>query len=724
MFLSFSRWLRSASSCPRAGQGRRPQPHGRPVVPRRSFVPVLELLEDRTVPDTLTVQSNLDLGVGSLRHTIAAAKNGDTILFAPTVQAITLTSGALVLDKNLEIRGPSASQLSISGNDASRVFQVGSGVRVELAGLTITRGQANKDSPVFPSVGGGILNGGTLILTGVVVSANQALGAASASPFGTPGNALGGGLVNFGTLTITASAFTGNLARGANGVTATAAASIAVGGGLANLGAAAITTISNTTFDRNEAIGGNNNMGATSARASVGVAVGAGIYNNGTLTVTNSQFSSNQALGGHNNVGGSAGGTVGGGLGAGIFNAVTLTVTGSRFDSNQALGGHNNRASHSASDPGTGAGGGIFNNLGTAAISASTFTGNLAQAGNGNQGGTWPGLAYGGGVTSGSSAGSTASPTLTVSNSTVEHNQVIGGNGNQGGSTSFVGVAYGAGIDVYTGTATISNSTIAYNRAIGGSNNLGGNSVETLGGNGQGRGGGVFSIRVPTIDQPTSVTVSDCTIAHNQAVGGTNGLGGNGSNGEGGGLANLHGATLTVRRSTVKGNQAVGAAGGGHGQGGGIYNLASTLTVSDSTLSANQALGGDSGPGGNGGHGLGGGLFVGGGTASVSTSALRANQAVGGDGGQGGNGFGGGLYVAAGSVSVSASEITANAAIAGSRNGGGALGSGRNGGLLPPAGGRIGGMGGGVYSLGTLVVDTLTVIASNRASTSNDDLFT
>src|SRR5215470_17624920 len=53
---------------------------------RRSFVPRLEVLEDRTVPSTLTVTNLSDTGApgdGSLRGQITAASPGDTIQFAP-----------------------------------------------------------------------------------------------------------------------------------------------------------------------------------------------------------------------------------------------------------------------------------------------------------------------------------------------------------------------------------------------------------------------------------------------------------------------------------------------------------------------------------------------------------------------------------------------------------------------------------------------------------------
>jgi hypothetical protein len=93
---------------------------------RRAFRPRLEGLEERTVLSTLTVLNALDSGAGSLRDTIKAANGGDTIVFAPTLdgQIVTLTRGELTINKSLDIEGPGASLLAISGNDTNRVFDV------------------------------------------------------------------------------------------------------------------------------------------------------------------------------------------------------------------------------------------------------------------------------------------------------------------------------------------------------------------------------------------------------------------------------------------------------------------------------------------------------------------------------------------------------------------------------------------------------------------------
>src|SRR4029077_5927140 len=98
----------------------------KPPAARRTFRPTLEALENRWMPSTLTVINNLDSGTGSLRADISAARRGDTLVFAPNLdgQTITLTSGELLINKNLTITGPGASQLTVSGNNLSRVFEL------------------------------------------------------------------------------------------------------------------------------------------------------------------------------------------------------------------------------------------------------------------------------------------------------------------------------------------------------------------------------------------------------------------------------------------------------------------------------------------------------------------------------------------------------------------------------------------------------------------------
>lgn len=102
---------------------------------------------------SIVVTNTDDGGPGSLRQAIADAAPGDTITFnlANCPCAITLTSGELVIDKNLTIQGLGANVLTVSGNNASRVFRIESST-VTLSGLKIANG--NGVSPNNNHTGG------------------------------------------------------------------------------------------------------------------------------------------------------------------------------------------------------------------------------------------------------------------------------------------------------------------------------------------------------------------------------------------------------------------------------------------------------------------------------------------------------------------------------------------------------------------------------------------
>src|SRR5262245_26566383 len=196
----------------RAWSKRSPGAGFRPV----AFAPRLELLEDRTLPSTFLVTNLNDSGAGSLRAGIASGD--DTITFARGLHGtITLTSGQLDVTSSVTILGPGASKLAVSGNNASRVFEIAAGFDVSISGLTITHGHA-------PDQGGGILNDGSnLTLSGDDVTHNVAFQSAS-------NGGRGGGLRSLdGTLTITDCQFADNQTLGAAGASA---GGVAIGGGI------------------------------------------------------------------------------------------------------------------------------------------------------------------------------------------------------------------------------------------------------------------------------------------------------------------------------------------------------------------------------------------------------------------------------------------------------------------------------------------------------------
>src|SRR3954451_22470594 len=163
---------------------------------------------------TFTVSNNNDTGAGSLRAAVGSANTTpdsggpDHIAFdltnpGFTSHTITLTSGELLVKpttvgNELVVDGPGADNLTVSGNDASRVFNLDpdSGA-VTISGLTITHGAATTN-------GGGAIRGGAVLtpvpppltLSHVVVSDSKS----------TNGN--GGGIASNRRLTISDSTIT------------------------------------------------------------------------------------------------------------------------------------------------------------------------------------------------------------------------------------------------------------------------------------------------------------------------------------------------------------------------------------------------------------------------------------------------------------------------------------------------------------------------------------
>jgi len=115
-------------------------------------------------PTIITVTNTDDSGPGSLRQALADANNGDMINFAVT-GTIGLTTGELLVAKNITISGPGAGNLAVNGNANSTVFHIVPGDTVTISGLTITNGSAGS--------GGGIHNDhATLTLNTCTITGN------------------------------------------------------------------------------------------------------------------------------------------------------------------------------------------------------------------------------------------------------------------------------------------------------------------------------------------------------------------------------------------------------------------------------------------------------------------------------------------------------------------------------------------------------------------------
>ena len=218
---------------------------------RSTFRPQLETLDGRVLPSTLLVRS-LD-GFGSLtgpvtlRRAIAAAQNGDTIVFDQSLftyghQTLQLTSGQpgfggdieLFISKDLTIQGPGGGELTIDGGGVARVFEIAQGAHVTISGLTIQDGNGKTgafDPSQLDNFGGGILNEGTLTLIGCMVTHNTATGSVAGD---------GGGIANFGTMKMTGCTVSGNKADD-------------LGGGVYNTG---LLTITNSAVANNTVVYG------------------------------------------------------------------------------------------------------------------------------------------------------------------------------------------------------------------------------------------------------------------------------------------------------------------------------------------------------------------------------------------------------------------------------------------------------------------------------------
>ena len=193
---------------------------------------------------TYVVTNINDGGPGSLRTAMTNANTagGSTILFA-TSGTISLQSALPAITMDVNIDGPGANTLDISGNSAFQVFNIASGVNATVAGLTVTEGFSESN-------GGGIDDSGNLTLTDCTVSNSTA--------------EFGGGIMleAASSLTMTGCTVSNNTTTG-------------YGGGIYDGGDAVLL---NSTIAENSA-----------------TALGGGIDNGGTLSLVNCTVADNSA---------------------------------------------------------------------------------------------------------------------------------------------------------------------------------------------------------------------------------------------------------------------------------------------------------------------------------------------------------------------------------------------------------------------------------------------
>ena len=312
------------------------------------MIGALALSASDALAATITVTNGNDSGLGSLRRAILFdASPGDTINFAPSVTAVNLTTGELVIDKNLTISGPGANRLTIQRSTNApefRIFHIlSSTVTVSISGLTISNGSVSRGD----GDGGGIRSAGVLTLTDSIISNNHAAGTEFLG--GT-----GGGVLNeSGTMTITRCTVSNNSAQYSTGSSGDCASGS--GGGIRNESGGSLT-ITNST------ISGNSFNVSDSFRTCVGSGGGGGVRNAGSMVITNCTVSGNSA----------AGDGFFFANGGGISNIGNLQITSSTIAHNSAF--------NSASDQFAAFGGGLFSS-GSTSTGSSIIALNTAPAG-------------------------------------------------------------------------------------------------------------------------------------------------------------------------------------------------------------------------------------------------------------------------------------------------------------------------------------------------------
>lgn len=308
---------------------------------------------------THVVNSLADDGQGNcattctLRDAVTAATAGDDILIdVRGTIVLDAAKGAVVIANDLNISGVGAAHTAISGNQATRIFNVTGGT-VGIQNLTLKNGRstgshASGGSPGNANGAGGALrvgSGAKVVLHDVSFSGNQAIG----------GNGAGGGEGYSG-----AGGGAGGAGAGYAGMPA--AGQFGGGGGGGTHGAGT---------------GGNGGFGGGGGGKGSGGTPGTGGTGAGS--------------GGNNAGNGYGGGGGGAGLGGAIYTEGAVALDGVAFANNEARGGDGGAGSFYAGGGGGGGGFGsaVFSRDGGGNLCkfAATFTGGVVAGGAGGWGG-------------------------------------------------------------------------------------------------------------------------------------------------------------------------------------------------------------------------------------------------------------------------------------------------------------------------------------------------
>jgi hypothetical protein len=163
--------------------------------PAGNFLPNMLLFSAKRVTSTA------DSGVGSLRDQLIAAPAGGTVVITAT-GTISLLGPLAIVDKGVNLFGPGAANLSVSGANLTRVFFIDSPSPVMIGDLTIASGAAKGGAGGGGTNGGGggmgagggiFANAGDVVLTRVNFASNAATGGKGGNTSGTGCTCMAGG---------------------------------------------------------------------------------------------------------------------------------------------------------------------------------------------------------------------------------------------------------------------------------------------------------------------------------------------------------------------------------------------------------------------------------------------------------------------------------------------------------------------------------------------------
>ena len=461
----------------------------------------------------ITVSNANDSGPGSLRSAIADALPGDTITFDASLAeaTIALTSGQLVIARDVTIDGLAAPGLVISGNQASRVFSVTTGVATTISHIKISDGYTADGGP-----GAGIFNSGVLMLQQLVIAGNRTGDGQQPSDSEASSGGDGGGIYNEGTVTLDQTTVMSNTTGSGldggvgleNGDEPLTDHELRLqrggdGGGIYNSQQGTLILTDSVVSDNRTGNGGNGWSPFLAVDGFPGQQAGdgGGIANHHVAVLIRSSVNDNRT--GNGGAGGSGasgsfaapatnGGAGGpGGHGAGIANWGVMTAIESAIYDNIAgaggRGGHGGTGSSTGSGGGNGGpggdsgiGGGLFNRGLFSSVNV-TISGNAAGTGGHGGGGgdgygsfaNGPGGDGGTGGAGGGGGGVLNYGHLSLAFATVATNRAgSGGPGGAGGNGEPTGLVGSGGVDGEGGglalpsPAHLTNGLLADNLAL------------------------------------------------------------------------------------------------------------------------------------------------------------------------------------------------------------------------------------------------------------------